>query len=117
MTPIRLVAACPIAETSDGYACRRDGRVEATGEPGLGPSPDPRADAGSADGRSPTAAQGPGALQLRSGPDPDRDLQVGDHLCRRREGRAALSRLSDRRAGRRLRLSRSLMAAVERRAA
>ena len=34
----------------------------------------------------------------------DRRLPLGDHLCRRRRGRAALSRLSDRPAGRALRI-------------
>ncbi len=56
-------------------------------------------------------------LHLRSRLHLDRQLRVEDHLHRRRRGRAALSRLPDRAAGRARRLPRDLLPAALRRAA
>ena len=58
-----------------------------------------------------------GHVHLRSGLHFDREHGIEDHLYRRRRGRAALSRLSDRRARRARRFPRDLLPAALRRAA
>src|SRR5437879_4656148 len=68
-------------------------------------------------GRYPDALRKNGAIHLRPGVPVHRELQLEDHLHRRRRGRAALPRLSDRAACGALRFSRGLLPAVERRAA
>ncbi len=67
--------------------------------------------------RHPGAVRQDRRLHLRPRLHVDRRVQLGDHLHRRRQGRAALSRLSDRGAGDALRLPRDLPPAAVRRVA
>ena len=56
-------------------------------------------------------------VHVRPGIRLDRVMRIGDHVHRRRRRRAAVSRLSDRTAGRRVRSSRGVLPAAERRTA
>ena len=67
--------------------------------------------------RHPHAVRQDRQVHLRPGLPVDRVVQFGDHLHRRRQGRAPVPRLSDRGAGDALRLPRDLLPAALRRAA
>ena len=67
--------------------------------------------------RHPHAVRQDRQVHLRPGLPVDRVVQLGDHLHRRRQGRAPLPRLSDRGARDALRLPRDLLPAAVRRAA
>ncbi len=67
--------------------------------------------------RHPDALREDGKVHLRPGIHVDRRVQFDDHLHRRRQGRASVSRLSDRGARGEVRLPRGLPSAALRRAA